>query len=102
MSELTPSYKPYSDVSIQDMEAISVHKDLINNYNYIEATESINTALLERKGFRSSFFNAIESKILELQIYLLNKNARPDEYYSLTEPTDEEMGNRIFWIRPIL
>lgn len=103
MSELIPNYTPYSNIEIKDKDVIAIHKDLINNYNYTEATNSINnTASLDRKGFRSSFFNAIEKKIQELQIYLLNKNARPDEYYSLTEPTDEEMGERVFWIRPII
>lgn len=102
MSELIPDFKLHSDIAIADLPAISVHKDLINKYEYTDATNSINnTESLNGKGFRSSFFNAIENKIRDLQIYLLNKNASPDEYYSLTEPTDEEMVNKIFWIKPI-
>lgn len=103
MNELIPNYTPYSDIETMDNDVVSVHKELINNYKYTEATEYINQSeLLKKKGFRSSFFNAIEKKIQELQIYLLNKNASPDEYYSITEPTDEEMFGKTFWIKPII
>lgn len=102
MSELTPEFEPYSDITISDSDVLSEHKNLINQYKYTEATEKVNNdATLNKKGFRSSFFNAIENKIKDFQVYLLNKNASPEDYYSLTEPTAEEMENKKFWIRPI-
>lgn len=97
----TPTYEPLSDVSLSDEEALKEHRELINQYKYTEAVEKVNSDALLKKGFRASFFNTIQSKIQELQIYLLNKNASPDELYSLTEPTEEEMEGKVFWIKPI-
>ncbi len=55
------------------------------------------------KGFRSSFFNQIENKIRELQIYCFNKTPEPEQYYSYEEPDLEFMKehNKIFWIKPL-
>ena len=100
MSELTPNFTPYSDVEISDKESIESHNNYVNNGYYEEAT-ALADSELSGKGFRASFFNAIENKIKEFQVYLLNKTAAPDEYYSLTEPSDEEMKNKLFWIKPI-
>ena len=102
MSELTPNFTPYSDVEISDEELIESHNNYVYNGYYEEAITLADSAL-SGKGFRASFFNAIENKIKEFQIYLLNKTALPDEYYSLTEPTDEFMDTNgfLFWIKPL-
>lgn len=104
MDDLTPDFIPYSDVCVSDLQALDEHRSLIDQYQYTEATDFVqNDASLERKGFRSSFFNAIEHKIQELQIYLLNKNAEPEDYYSLEEPAPALMNEsgKQFWIKPI-
>lgn len=54
------------------------------------------------KGFGASICNAMQNKIREIQIYLLNKTASPDEYYALQEPTEEEMQGKLFWIQPVI
>ena len=100
MSELIPNFTPHSDVEISDEELIDSHNNLIKIGKYEEAIALADNEL-SGKGFRASFFNVIENKIKEFQVYLLNKTAAPDEYYSLTEPTDAEMGEKLFWIRPI-
>ena len=100
MSELTPVFTPYSDVEIYDMDLVKSHDNLIQERNYEEAV-SLADKKLSGKGFRASFFNAIENKIKEFQVYLLNKTATPDEYYSITKPTDEEMDGKLFWIKPV-
>ena len=100
MSELTPNFTPYSDVEISDKESIESHNNYVDNVYYEEAI-TLADSELSGKGFRASFFNAIENKIKEFQVYLLNKTAAPDEYYSLTEPTEEEMKNKLFWLKPI-
>ena len=100
MSELTPNFTPYSDVEISDEELIESHNNYVDNGYYEEAI-TLADSELSGKGFRASFFNAIENKIKEFQVYLLNKTAAPDEYYSLTEPTDEEMDGRLFWLKPV-
>ena len=100
MSELTHNFTPYSDVEISDKESIETHNNYVDNGYYEEAITLADSAL-SGKGFRASFFNAIENKIKEFQIYLLNKTALPDEYYSLTEPTEEEMNGKLFWLKPV-
>lgn len=100
MSELTPNFIPYSDVEISDKESIKSHSNYVDNGYYEEAI-TLADSELSGKGFRASFFNAIENKIKEFQVYLLNKTAAPDEYYSITEPTEEEMKNKLFWLKPI-
>ena len=100
MSELTPNFTPYSDVEISDKESIESHNNYVQDGYYEEAI-TLADSELSGKGFRASFFNAIENKIKEFQIYLLNKTALPDEYYSLTEPTEEEMNGKLFWIKPV-
>lgn len=100
MSELTPNFTPYSDVEISDKESIKSHSNYVDNGYYEEAIVLADSKL-SGKGFRASFFNAIENKIKEFQVYLLNKTAAPDEYYSLTEPTEEEMDGKLFWIKPV-
>lgn len=52
-------------------------------------------------GFKASICNAMQNKLREIQIHLLNKVAAPDEYYSLQEPTEEEMQGKLFWIQPV-
>lgn len=102
MSTLIPTYIPYSDTTIADESSISTFENKIKENNYIEAKNIIdNDALLQQKGFRAEFFNLIEKKIQDLQIYILNKQANPDEYYSITEPNPEEMSEKRFWIKPI-
>ena len=102
MSELIPNFTPHSDVEISDKESIKSHNKYIDDGYYEEAI-TLADGELTGKGFRASFFNAIENKIKEFQVYLLNKTAAPDEYYSLTEPTDEFMDTNgfLFWIKPL-
>lgn len=103
MSELNIDFIPRSDIELKDKDIIDTHRDLINQYKYVEATEKINNdASMCNKGIKASFFNYIEQKIQELQVYLLNRNAAPDEFYSLTEPTEEQMKGKLFWIKPII
>lgn len=102
MADITPNFEPYSDIAISNEETISSHSDYIKQGKYEEAQTLVNNdESMNHKGIRASFFNAIENKIKELQIYLLNKVAAPDEYYSIEEPTKEfmEQHGYIFWIK---
>lgn len=101
---MIPDFKPYNDVALSDMDAITEHNNLINQFKYAEATQKIiNNGSLKTKGLRSSFFNLIENKIRELQLYCLNKTAEPQLYYSFEEPDLEFMReqNKTFWIKPL-
>jgi len=104
MSELNINFEPHGDIAISNEETVALHTDNIKNNLYTEAKTVVeNDINMNGKGLRASFFNAINHKIQELQIYLLNKTAAPYEYYSLTEPTIEfmEENGYKFWIRPI-
>lgn len=92
-------FTPLSDVTISDGTLAEQHKNLIEHDQFSDATDLLDNNDFE-KGYRASFFNTMATKIRNLQIYLLNKLASPEEYYSLTEPTEEQMENKIFWIQP--
>ena len=52
---------------------------------------------------KKSVLDKIEEKVINLKIKLLNKYvASSDEYYSLTEPSEELMTelHKTFWIQP--
>lgn len=94
------AFKPHSDMSADKKDIVIRHNDKIRKKQY-----RASTALLEtnhyQDGFRASLFNCIQNKIRSLQIYLLNEfNAEPDELYSLSEPTAEQMKGKNFWIQP--
>ena len=93
-------FVPHSDAGIDELELIEEHNNLINNKQYEEAV-----TLLEEnqstKGMTASLLNLIQNKIRSLQLFLLNEFvASPIEYFSDTEPTAEEMGDKIIWIKP--
>lgn len=55
------------------------------------------------KKIKKSIFEKIELAIMNVKIKLLNKFvAQKDEYYSLTEPSEELMEKlgKTFWIQP--
>ena len=104
MSTLNPKFTLHEDVRVSNEETIALHGEYIKSGKYEEAKALLDKdTSMNNKGIRASFFNWMETKIKELQIYLLNKTAAPDEYYSLTEPTNEFMKENgyIFWIKPI-
>lgn len=94
------AFKPHNDTGLDDKSIAQQHGTLINNGNYGDATALLETNNFQ-KGMRASIFNVIETKMNALAVYLLNEFvASEDELYSLTEPTDEQLGNRHFWIQP--
>ncbi|MCM1128065.1 MAG: hypothetical protein NC429_16545 [Lachnospiraceae bacterium] len=94
------SFVPHSDMSIHDMTTAERHKNLVAQNRFSEAVALLNNADY-KKGFRAAVFNVIQDKVRKIQLYLLNKTAAPNEYYSLTEPTAEEMEGKTFWMQPV-
>lgn len=94
------NYEPHSDAEIDDMATVHEHNALYNDNKFSDAT-----TLLEAKqyikGIVAPLFNLLEQKLRNIQIFLLNKQAAPDELYSYTEPTDEQMQEKMFWIKPV-
>lgn len=100
MKQKDISFVPHSDMEIHDVNTVEQHKNLIAQNRFSEAASLLDNAG-HKKGFCAAVFNTIQNKLREIQIYLLNKIAAPDEYYSLTEPTDTEMEGKTFWLQPI-
>lgn len=92
-------FTPHNDAGADEIGIINKHNNLIKQENFSDAT-----ALLDNndfsKGFRASLFKSIEKKIQNVQVYLLNKTAEPDELYSIDEPTEIQMEGKTFWIQP--
>lgn len=100
MNILDFAFQPHGDMDAEDQNIVLQHKTKIDKKEYDDAI-----AILDENnyhdGFRASLFNGIQNKIRSFQIYLLNEfNAEPDELYSLTEPTPEQMQGKKFWIQP--
>lgn len=94
------AFKPHSDMDADSQNVIVQHGNEIRKKNYSEAVNILDKNNY-KNGFRASLFNDIQSKIRRFQVYLLNEfNAEPDEFYSLTEPTQEQMQGKKFWIQP--
>lgn len=91
-------FTPHSDMTLQDIETVISHSNLIDNGKFSDATTLLNNNGYE-KGFRASLFNSIQNKLREIQIYLLNKTAKPDEFYSVEEPSETDMEGKSFWIQ---
>lgn len=90
---------PHSDMGINDADIVNQHSILIKNKKFDDASSLLDSNY--KKGFVASLFNHIQNKIREIQLYLMNKViAEPDEIYSDSEPTEEEMEGKKFWIKP--
>lgn len=93
-------FSPHNDMSAEDTEIVTQHKNLIDSGNYSDASTLLDDNNYQ-KGFRASLLNSVQNKIRKVQEYLLNSFvAEDDEYYSYTEPTDEQMEGKIWWIQP--
>lgn len=92
-------FEPHNDMSAEDKGIVTEHNNLIKQENYDDATSLLNNNDY-KKGFRASLFNSIQNKLLALEIYLLNEYvAESDEFYSITEPTEEQMEGKTFWMQ---
>lgn len=100
MKQKDISFVPHSDMDIHDVNTMERHKNLIAQDRFSEAASLLDNAG-HKKGFRAALFNTIQNKLREIQIFLLNKTAAPDEYYSLTEPAEAEMEGKTFWLQPM-
>jgi len=101
MADLDTTRTPISDLQADDIEILKNYKEDIKNGNISSAVEKLNSANIDRGG-RASIFNLLKSKIQELAVYVLNLTSDQDTYYSIDEPTDEEIGDKIFWIKPFV
>lgn len=94
-------FSPHNDMDVKDIDTVNSHHKMIKQGKYSEAV-SILDENEYNSGFRSSLFNTIQNKIRKLQLYLMNKVvAKPEELFSDTEPTDDQMEGKLFWIKPL-
>ena len=94
------AFIPHGDMCADDKEIVSQHHKKIRENKYTEATKFLDDNNYQ-DGFRASLFNKIEDKFNKFQFFILNKYvAKPDEFYSPTPPTAEQMKDKKFWIQP--
>lgn len=101
MANLDTSRDPLSDFGLDDVNLLSQYNQDMNEHNYSSAVRTLDNEDCN-KGMRARVFNGIKNKMLDLEVYLLNLTADKDTLYSRTEPTAEEMGDKIFWCQPIV
>ena len=95
MTEDDLKFTPHSDMSVDDIEIVNEHSNLISNNQFDDATALLNNSNYS-KGFRASIFNGIQNKIRAVQEYLKEKEVvEKDEVISSTEPTSGEQ----FWLQ---
>lgn len=88
-------FTPHSDMSVDDIEIVNEHSNLISNNQFDDATALLNDNNYS-KGIRASIFNGIQNKIRIVQEHLKEKEvAEKNEVISTTEPT----GNVPFWLQ---
>lgn len=91
-------YKPtlHNDISIDDEEIYKQHTNIINQKKYNEAT-----ALLSENpqisGCTASLLNSWEEKIESLEPLILAKDFYDPYYYTSTEPSVEEIDDKVIW-----
>ena len=94
------AFIPHGDMCADDREIVSQHHKIIKENKYSEAVKLLDENEY-KDGFRASLFNKIEDKFNKFQYFILNKYvAKPDELFSPTPPSAEEMKNKKFWIQP--
>lgn len=98
---LDTSREPISELGLDDLQTLSNYNSEINNAKYSNAVKVLDDAQC-KKGFRAAIFNKIKEDIINLEIFLLNLTADENTIYSLTEPTEEQMQGKLYWIQPII
>lgn len=95
MTEDDLKFTPHSDMSVDDIDVVNEHSNLISNNQFDDATALLNNSNYF-KGFRASIFNGIQNKIRTVQEYLKEKEVvEKDEVLSDTEPISDKQ----FWLQ---
>lgn len=99
MSEEYLNRIPLSDIDIDDIQIIDSYNEKINEDKFTEAVQILDNESFD-KGIRASNLDKIRTNIVALETKLLSLTPNIDTYYSVEEPTDEQMENKIFWGKP--
>lgn len=102
MSDLDTNRFPISEIGLDDVEILQSYNAQMDAGNFSDAVKILDDKDFNGGGIRASIFNEIRKKIIDLEIYLLNLFADKDTYYSITEPIEEEMNGKKYWIQPII
>lgn len=92
-------FEPQNDMHAECADLVREQENLIRQERYDDAVILLSDNAY-KGGFRASLFNGIQNKIRALSHYLLNEYAaNEDECYSDTEPSEEQMEGKNFWIK---
>lgn len=94
------SFQPHSDMNADSESVVRRHAEKIKEKCYSAAVSILDESGYQ-DGFRASLFQSLQDRIRRFQIYIMNQfNDDPDIYFSLNEPTPEQMEGKKFWIQP--
>lgn len=93
-------FEPHSDMSAYDIDLVKQHDELIKQKSYDDATALLNNNEYN-KGFRASLLNSFQNKLRKFEEFLLNEFVADDDtLYKFTEPSEQEMEGKQWWIQP--
>ena len=94
LSEFKPHLR--NDTAIDDEEIYNQHANLISNKNYS------NAALLLQSNDQidactASLLNNWEQTIVNIENYFVDREFYDPYFYSQTEPSGNDMADKVFW-----
>lgn len=92
-------YVPHNFPELKNEELLIQHNNLLDSNQYSSATDLLNQNT-QIEGFRAGIFNTIEEKIVFTEAHLETKIKDELFLYKETEPTNEEMSEKINWSQP--
>lgn len=99
-NKYTPNRLFTNDMEYTDKETLESYMTEIESGNCSNAISILDNNL-SGKGVRADIINKITDEIKKLECFVLNLVSDNDVYYSVDEPTDEQMDEKKFWIKPI-
>lgn len=92
-------YIPHNFPELRYEELLNQHKNMLNSNQYSSATNLLNQNP-QIEGFRADIFNTIEGKIVFVEAHLEQKTKDEFFLYKETEPTNDEIGEKVIWAQP--
>lgn len=92
-------YIPHNFPELKNEELLNQHKNMLDSNQYSSATNLLNQNP-QIEGFRAGIFNTIEEKIVFTEAHLETKTKDEFFLYKETEPTNDEMNEKIIWSQP--
>lgn len=87
----------FSDTNVKERAAMEHYLELVNSGQYSAASEYLSQQI-SLDGYFAELYNMLESRIYNLQDYLLQKEKQPAIKFGKIQPTAEDMVSEKMWI----